>query len=85
MANPGSHSNFARNFKGSLPDRSTAFGMSSNAQQREAQRVDRERERVEKEKLEREGQEQLEQLSQEQREEIDEAVCISDPASVTSA
>ena len=74
MATSAAQSSFARNFKGGLPDRSTAFGVSSNAQQRESQRADRERERLEKERLERESQEQLEQLSQEQREEIDEAV-----------
>ena len=74
MAASAAQSTFARNFKGGLPDRPAAFGMSSNAQQRESQRIDRERERLEKERLEREGQEQLEQLTQEQREEIDEAV-----------
>ena len=69
----GAHSSFSRNFKGTLPDRST-FGMSTNPQQRDVHRADRERERQERERLERESAEQLERLSQEQREEIDEAV-----------
>ncbi|MCJ1328794.1 Calcium-binding component of the spindle pole body (SPB) half-bridge [Thelotrema lepadinum] len=78
MATAASHPSFSRNFKGTMPDRSTAFGMSSNAQQRDTHRADRERERQERERLERESAEQLERLSQEQREEIDEAFGLFD-------
>ena len=62
---------------GKLPDRSTAgaFGATTAAQQREAQRLERlERERLEKERSEREGQDQMNQLTEEQKEEVNEAV-----------
>lgn len=61
---------------GHLAERSkaAAFGASTTAQQRENLRLDRERDRLEKERLEREGQEQINQLSEEQKEEVIEAV-----------
>ncbi|KAI4150148.1 MAG: hypothetical protein LQ340_004238, partial [Diploschistes diacapsis] len=75
MATTTSHPPFTRTLKTALPDRPTAFGMSTTTtqQQRDAQRADRERERLERERLERESASQLDQLTQEQREEIDEA------------
>ncbi|KAF2434590.1 EF-hand [Tothia fuscella] len=49
------------------------------AQQREAQRLDRERkERAERERIERDGQNHLSELSEEQREEINEAFQLFD-------
>ena len=49
------------------PPNPTAFGTSSNAQQRQVQRQERDRE----------GQNALSELTEEQREEINEAVCFS--------
>ncbi|MCJ1226671.1 Calcium-binding component of the spindle pole body (SPB) half-bridge [Toensbergia leucococca] len=62
---------------GKLPDRSSAaaFGASTTQQQREAQRLERDRERQEKERLEREEQNKL---TQEQQEEIREAFQLFD-------
>jgi centrin-3 len=54
------------------------LGAGATTQQREAQRLERERnERAERERVERAGQTQLGDLSEEQREEINEAVCLT--------
>lgn len=63
------HPSFPSRQFGKLPERSQ-FGAASLAQQRE-------KDRVEKERREREEREEQNQLTEEQREEIKEAVCMS--------
>ncbi|SMQ49191.1 unnamed protein product [Zymoseptoria tritici ST99CH_1A5] len=62
-----------------LPQQSNPAGLGATQQQREAQRLERERhERAERERREAEERETLEQLSEEQREEINEAFSLFD-------